>query len=195
MGGDSQLVRSTRPPPLLHRTASLLLHFSASPPAPFLIIPAPHPPSVPPCWRSLEPALNDATLSSAFQIKEWNESAVKGVMIQRAILPAKTLQWIDMLERLNDVFKNANKKMEFTNILHSEESADVEGEGHALQETVSKYAVFGTLAEFVIAHLKAADDRCGEQPGTINGDPWGGGRRQCVAAHKWLSAPRRAPQG
>lgn len=108
---------------------------------------------------SIEPALNDKEGSSAFQIKQWNDSQDPNVQVPRANLPRKTLEWIDRLQRLQTEMQQDYQNMAQESALTAstdELSVSAGGAQDTRTSTVSKHDVFLTLSKYVQAHLKAA---------------------------------------
>ena len=58
---------------------------------------------------SIEPALNDAVNSSAFQITAWKSSDDPDRPVERSIMPAKLLRWVDKLDRLQSILDNKER--------------------------------------------------------------------------------------
>ncbi|KAL1528755.1 hypothetical protein AB1Y20_010086 [Prymnesium parvum] len=111
--------------------------------------------------KSIEPALNDNE-SSAFQISQWQKSIDKEHKVDRAILPRKTLKWIDSLYRLESSMNHGSRSQLEPELLAGLKDGQLESPGEEQDQrgrfvnNVNKHDVYCTLGKFVQAHLPGA---------------------------------------
>jgi len=108
--------------------------------------------------NSIEPALNDNE-SSAFQISQWQKSIDEKHKVSRAVLPRKTLTWIDSLYRLESSMNHGSRSQQQHKLLAGLRDGNSESLRKELdkgERFVKKYDVYCTLGKFVQAHLPGA---------------------------------------